>query len=62
MKSAGLTTLGWREWVDLPELEPMLAEAGLSVARAYAHFDKTPFDRSSERLICVAEKIPPKKE
>ena len=46
---------------DLPELEPMLAEAGLSVVHAYAHFDKTPFDRSGERLICVAERIPPKK-
>lgn len=47
---------------DLPELKPMLAEAGLSVIYAYAHFDKTPFDRSSERLICVTERIPPEKE
>lgn len=47
---------------DLPELEPMLAEQGLRVIHAYAHFDKTPFDRSSERLICVAERIPPKRE
>jgi SAM-dependent methyltransferase len=45
---------------DLPELEPVLAEAGLRIAHAYAHFDKTPFDHSSERLICVAERIPRK--
>jgi SAM-dependent methyltransferase len=44
---------------DLPELEPVLAEAGLRVAHAYAGFDKTPFDRNNERLICVAEKTPP---
>jgi SAM-dependent methyltransferase len=41
---------------DLPELEPLLSEAGLQVIRTFADFDRTPFDSGSERLICVAEK------
>ncbi len=41
---------------DLPELEPLLSEAGLQVIRTFADFDGTPFKSESERLICVAEK------
>jgi len=41
---------------DLPELEPILADAGLRVVHAFSGFDMRPYDGESERLFCVAER------
>ncbi|MGB7061186.1 MAG: class I SAM-dependent methyltransferase [Candidatus Zixiibacteriota bacterium] len=47
---------------DLPELEPLLAGAGLRIVHSFADFDGRPFGSEDERLICVAEKAAVEKD
>ena len=42
----------------LKELRPLLRRTGFSIVSAYGGFKGRKYNRSSERLICVAEKLP----
>lgn len=41
---------------DLPELKPLLANAGLRIVDTFSWFDRRPYTSESERLICIAER------
>jgi hypothetical protein len=52
----GATEIHRQRPYDLPELRPLLADAGLRVVHAWSWFDRTPFTAGSDRLFCVAQK------
>ena len=41
---------------DLEDIEPALANAGLTILHLFSWFDRTPYSGKTEKLFCVAEK------
>lgn len=54
--SEGSTEIHKQRPYDLPELIPILVDAGFRVVRALAWFDNRPYSPDSARLVCVAER------
>lgn len=52
--SDGSTVALW--WVDPPEWDSLVADAGLEVEARYGWFDRRPFDETSREAIYVARK------
>ena len=52
----GAKEIHYQRPYDLAELEPLLNDVNLFVIKSFSRFDRTPYDETSERLFCVAER------